>query len=178
VILVDWNMPKADGIKLLEQLRADNDFRDVYAIMVTARSEQSDIVEGIRAGADDYLTKPFDNEELVARVRVGLRTRGLQRELSAHVRRSTVLEMAGSIAHEIGNPLTAARLLQERLGNSPQLQQYPDLLKELAELGSELKRIEDLVRKAQSITSVRVIPYAGDINIIDLDGTGDSRSRH
>ena len=169
VVLLDWNMPQTDGMLFLKQLRADAAFGGIYVIMVTARSEASDVVESMEAGADDYLTKPFDNEELLARVRVGVRARNLQRELVGTVRRSTVLEMAGSIAHEIGNPLTAAKLLQERLRRNPRLQQDQEILRELDELGEELGRIEALVRKAQSVTAIRSVPYAGDMNIIDLD---------
>lgn len=166
VVLVDWNMPHGDGLSLLRGMRASEEHRDRYAILVTARSEPGDVVRAMAAGADDYIRKPFDNEELLARVRVGVRTRGLQRELAGKVRLSTVLEMAGAVAHEIGNPLTAAKLLVENLRVDSRLTAVRD---DLDALLGELSRIESLVRKAQSVTTVVSVPYAGHLTMIDLD---------
>jgi DNA-binding response OmpR family regulator len=73
LILADVMMPRMDGFELIRRLRADPRTEDVSIIMLTARGLKSDKLEGLTAGADDYLTKPFDNEELVARVRGALR---------------------------------------------------------------------------------------------------------
>jgi DNA-binding response OmpR family regulator len=170
VVLVDWNMPGLDGLQLIRRMRAEESHRGRYAIMVTARSGRTDIITGMEAGANDYLTKPFNNEELLARIQVGIRTRALERELAEQVRRATVLEMAGSVAHEIGNPLAGAKLLHLKLLNHPELQALPDVRRDLEDLGGELHRIELLVRKAQNITRVRSKAYAGDLRIIDFDG--------
>jgi DNA-binding response OmpR family regulator len=170
VVLVDWNMPGLDGLQLIRRMRAQESHRGRYAIMVTARSGRTDIITGMEAGANDYLTKPFNNEELLARIQVGIRTRALERELAEQVRRATILEMAGSVAHEIGNPLAGAKLLHLKLLNHPQVQALPDVRRDLDDLGSELHRIELLVRKAQNITRVRSKAYAGDLRIIDFDG--------
>jgi DNA-binding response OmpR family regulator len=168
VVLVDWNMPGLDGLQLIRRMRAEESHRGRYAIMVTARSARADIITGMEAGANDYLTKPFNNEELLARIQVGIRTRALERELAEQVRRATVLEMAGSVAHEIGNPLAGARLVHLRLLHRPEVQALPDVRRDLDDLGSELHRIELLVRKAQHITRVRSKSYAGDLRIIDF----------
>jgi sigma-B regulation protein RsbU (phosphoserine phosphatase) len=169
VVLVDWNMPGLDGLQLIRRMRAEEAHRGRYAIMVTARSGRGDIITGMDAGANDYLTKPFDNDELLARIKVGIRTCLLERELAEQVRRATVLEMAGSVAHEIGNPLAGAKLLQLKILNRPEVQALPEVRRDLEDLGSELHRIELLVRKAQHISRVRSKPYAGDLRIIDFD---------
>jgi two-component system alkaline phosphatase synthesis response regulator PhoP len=70
LIVLDIMLPGLDGIELLTQLRRES---DVYVIMLTARSEETDKIVGLSVGADDYLTKPFSPRELVARVKAALR---------------------------------------------------------------------------------------------------------
>ena len=70
LIILDLNLPGMDGIEVAARLREES---DVYILMLTARSEESDRVAGLRIGADDYLTKPFSPRELVARVEAILR---------------------------------------------------------------------------------------------------------
>ena len=72
LVLTDVMMPRIDGFELLRRLRADPATRDIPVIMLTARAGQEASVEGLEAGADDYLAKPFRTEELIARVRVVL----------------------------------------------------------------------------------------------------------
>jgi phosphoserine phosphatase RsbU/P len=75
--IVDWEMPGLDGIELCRRIRATSLRSPVYVILLTARTSRQDLVAGLEAGADDYLTKPFDPDELRARVHVGQRTLGL-----------------------------------------------------------------------------------------------------
>ncbi len=172
VLILDWNLPGTDGISLLRRMRSSLANNMPYTIMVTARSESADVVRGIHEGADDYLPKPFLNSELLARIEVGFRTRALERELAEQIRNSAVLEMAGAVAHEIGNPLAAAKLLHARVSRHAEIGQNPELARELDALGGELQRIETLVRKVQSIGRVRSVPYAGDLRIVDIHGRG------
>ncbi len=72
--IVDWMMPGLDGIELCRRIRATPRQSPVYVILLTARSSRQDLVAGLEAGADDYLTKPFDPDELRARIHVGQRT--------------------------------------------------------------------------------------------------------
>ena len=70
-------MPGLDGIELCRRIRATPLPSPVYVILLTARTSRQDLVAGLEAGADDYLTKPFDPDELRARIHVGQRTLGL-----------------------------------------------------------------------------------------------------
>ena len=81
LVITDWLMPDLSGIELCQRLRAD--FQDcfTYIILLTGVSEKSKVVKGLQAGADEYLTKPFHPEELLARAEVGQRIVGLHREL-------------------------------------------------------------------------------------------------
>ncbi len=73
LVLLDWMLPGASGIDLARRLRGDSRTRDLPLIMVTARAEERDKIEGLDIGADDYITKPFSPRELVARVKALLR---------------------------------------------------------------------------------------------------------
>jgi two-component system phosphate regulon response regulator PhoB len=75
VILLDWMLPGQSGIALARKWRADARTRAVPILMLTARGDESDKVSGLDAGADDYITKPFSTQELLARMRAVLRRR-------------------------------------------------------------------------------------------------------
>jgi two-component system cell cycle response regulator len=81
ILITDWEMPDATGVELCKQIRCDKTSNYVYVILLTSNSEKAQIVQGLASGADDYLTKPFDAGELLARVGVGRRLALLQREL-------------------------------------------------------------------------------------------------
>lgn len=68
LILLDWNMPRLDGMEVLKKLKADNRFRAIPVMMVTTESERSNIVKAIQHGAVHYLVKPFTIQELVKRI--------------------------------------------------------------------------------------------------------------
>ena len=78
LILLDWMLPGSSGVQFAKKLRADERTRDVPIIMLTARSNEADKVDGLEAGADDYVTKPFSPKELMARIKAVLRRRAPQ----------------------------------------------------------------------------------------------------
>ena len=73
LVILDWMLPKISGIEVCRRIRAKPGTKNLPIIMLTARSEEADRIRGLETGADDYLTKPFSNNELVARVRAVLR---------------------------------------------------------------------------------------------------------
>lgn len=73
IILLDWMLPKLSGIEVCRQLKARAATREIPVIMVSARSEEEDRVRGLETGADDYVTKPYSINELVARLKANLR---------------------------------------------------------------------------------------------------------
>ncbi len=84
--ILDWLMPGMDGIEICRMLRQSAQTQSVYVILLTARSGQEDKIHGLESGADDYVTKPFDRDELRARVQVGARVLQLQGALAQRVR--------------------------------------------------------------------------------------------
>lgn len=81
LVITDWTMPDISGLELCERLRSEFATLYPYVILLTSNTEKEQVVEGLTAGADDYLTKPFHPGELQARVRVGLRIVNLHREI-------------------------------------------------------------------------------------------------
>jgi len=79
--ILDWVMPGLHGPQICRAVRSLGDQRYVYLLLLTAKSEKEDLVKGLEAGADDFLTKPFDAEELRARLRAGIRILDLQETL-------------------------------------------------------------------------------------------------
>lgn len=97
LIILDLNLPGMDGTEVAARVRQES---DVYILMLTARSEESDRVAGLRIGADDYLTKPFSPRELVARVEAILRRSRAIAQPSRHILQFTHVRVDAD-AHEV-----------------------------------------------------------------------------
>jgi diguanylate cyclase (GGDEF)-like protein len=82
LVIADWMMAGTDGLELVRRIRACEFNHYVYFILLTSRAEKQDVVTGLEAGADDYITKPFDRAELTVRVNCGRRVIDLERQLA------------------------------------------------------------------------------------------------
>jgi diguanylate cyclase (GGDEF)-like protein len=83
IVISDWSMPDVSGIEVCQRIRKQFFDEQPYIILLTGNADKEDVIEGLTAGADDYLTKPFHSGELQARVRVGLRIVALHKEVQA-----------------------------------------------------------------------------------------------
>jgi diguanylate cyclase (GGDEF)-like protein len=97
LVVTDWVMPDLTGIELCQHIRGQGQTVYTYVIMLTSMSDKDKIVSGLAAGADDYLTKPFDAAELLARVGVGRRFVDLHRQIEAKNRQLETLALADSL---------------------------------------------------------------------------------
>lgn len=98
LVITDWMMPNVDGLELVQRIRNFETTEYVYVIMLTAKAEKHDIVAGMGAGADDFLSKPFHRDELHVRLRAGRRITKLNRELNEKNQRITrSLEAAAKV---------------------------------------------------------------------------------
>lgn len=105
LILLDLMLPKLDGLEVCRRLKREETTREIPVVMLTAKSEESDIVLGLELGAVDYITKPFSGKVLVARVRAHLR-QAFEQEISTEIRRDgLVLRTAEHAAFLEGKPL-------------------------------------------------------------------------
>src|SRR6266545_449985 len=107
LILLDVMMPKLDGVEVCRRLKGDPNLPFMPIILVTAKTDSKDVVAGLEAGADEYLTKPVDQAALVARVKSMLRIKALH---------DTVQEQARSLERQAGELAAFNRTLQERVG--------------------------------------------------------------
>ena len=167
LMLLDLMMPGIDGMEVCRRIKADDNLRNISVIMVTAKREPGDIIKGMNLGADDYITKPFNPEELLARVRVHLRIRMLEQKTAAHRELEAVLKMALTMQHEINNPLTGI------MGNSELLSDWRNLPPEEVNkcvdvINQSAKRIRDIVQRMSSVTKVVSAPYLAGKEMIDI----------
>ena len=86
IVLSDWMMPRRDGVSVCREIRKTPQIEHTYVILISNNADAGERVRGLDAGADDYLEKTCDLEELYARIRAGFRIRGLQRELQRQTR--------------------------------------------------------------------------------------------
>ncbi|HVT45930.1 MAG TPA: diguanylate cyclase [Thermoanaerobaculia bacterium] len=95
--ILDRRLPDADGADICQELKSNPRYRNRYIIMLTGEDEQKDKVEGLDLGADDYITKPFQHPELLARIRAGKRIVDLQNELLASNKRLALLSITDGL---------------------------------------------------------------------------------
>jgi two-component system NtrC family sensor kinase len=171
LILLDYMMPGLSGLEVCQKLRQLPGGSFIPVIMLTARTELHDKLAGLASGADDYVTKPFQHEELLARVRAHLRIRELSRSLQQknveleraqdtiieHERKLALLQFAGSAAHQIGQPLSAIILHCHLLESLPK--EDVKFLKALAGIKSDAKRINEIVMTLRNADKVGVEEY-------------------
>jgi DNA-binding response OmpR family regulator len=96
--VLDWMMPGMDGIEICKMVRENDEIKDMYIILATGKGYKDDITTGISAGADDYITKPFEREELFTSIETGINSIELQSLHRKHQRLE--LSDAHSIAEE------------------------------------------------------------------------------
>jgi DNA-binding response OmpR family regulator len=82
LLILDWMMPRVDGLEVCRRVRESPLPKFTYIVLLTAKGQREDVLAGLQAGANDYVTKPFDRDELKARVEVGVRVIELQKALA------------------------------------------------------------------------------------------------
>lgn len=152
LIILDIMLPGMDGIELLSRLRRES---EVYVIMLTARTEETDKVVGLSVGADDYVTKPFSPRELVARIKAALRR---------------LKTGAGSGVREAGSVLSFKHIRIDTGARTVRVDENPieltaiefDLLKALAENRGRVLTREQLLEKVWGGE------YFGEMRVVDV----------
>ncbi len=170
--LLDVMMPGMDGFELTRVIKANEKWARMPIILLTAKGELGDKTIGFGRGADDYLVKPFDIEEVLARVEVQLRILQLERERDVITRHQTQVAMVGAAAHELSQPLAGAsgylQLLQSGV-RSGRLQ-AEGIRDRLEQIRSCLLKTRSLADKMTKLQRVELEDYACGLYIVNIHG--------
>ena len=150
LVLLDVVMPEVDGYETLQLIRGNKELRDIPVIMLTGRDEVDDIRKGFDCGADDYLGKPFDFPELLARIKTLLRIKELQRRILDNERMAAIGQIALTIRHKINNPLTAVVGQSEMLIRKEK-NLTSDMKKDLERIYEDGSFIQSIIAKLENI---------------------------
>ncbi len=155
IILLDIMLPKLDGFKVLEGIRTRS---DVPVIMVTARDDEKDKIAGLENGADDYITKPFSVNELIARIRANIRRS--RDEIIQH----SAADADGEVLTVRGLSIDRGRYIAKRSGEELELskKEYDLLLFLMENAGKPFSR-EDLLGKVWGYDG-----FLGDVNTVEV----------
>lgn len=115
LVLLDVMMPGMDGFEVCRRLKAEERWRHIPVVMLTARDAVRDKLQGLEIGADDYITKPFNTEELIARIKVLLRIQAMSQEL---VRRNRELRALNAVALAVSRTLSPEEIVEGALART------------------------------------------------------------
>lgn len=176
LILLDVVLPEMSGIEACRKLIENHKDRYVPIILVTGMHDVSAKISGLESGAYGYVTKPYDAQELLARVRSALRTKSLYDELKATREKLTEAEklaalgqMAITLHHEINNPLQAIVLHAENLLSNFEAGEVSR--EDIEGILDGCGRIQEVLKKIINLKRIRSSQYVGDADMLDLDGS-------
>ncbi len=169
VILADWTMPVMDGIQLCRVVKNDEKYKLVYFIILTARVSLKDRVKGLDVGADDFLVKPVENQELLARIRSGMRIHNLQQELKNIEHDKAVIEMACTIGHKINNPLSSLIMSVKNIEDEFLETDKEKYSEDLSVVYQSIEKIKSLADSLSKLSNPGYIDYTPEQKMINLD---------
>jgi DNA-binding response OmpR family regulator len=174
LILLDVVLPDMSGFEACRKLNESQKDRYVPIILLTSMNDIESKVKGLEFGAYDYITKPFDSQELLARVRAALRTKKLYDELKATREKLTEAErlaalgkMAITLNHELNNPLQAIVFAAESMLTD--LTEGDSLKEDVETVLANCRRINEVLKQVTNLKRIRSEPYISGVDMIDLD---------
>jgi sigma-B regulation protein RsbU (phosphoserine phosphatase) len=168
VVVADWTMPVLDGLELCKILKSNDDTKVIYYIILTARTSLKDRVTGLDIGADDFLIKPIENQELLARIRSGIRIFNLQNELKSIEHSKAILEMACTIGHQFNNPLSSLMMTLKNIEEEVKSKKLSELDDDFKIVSQSIMRIKSLVDDLVHLQNPTTIDYTSENKMIKL----------
>ncbi len=164
--ILDWMMPGMEGAEICRRIREIPHSEMLYLILLTSKGRKEDIIAGLDAGADDYITKPFDHGELRVRTQVGKRIIELQNALAYSVKVQGTLEMAGAVCHEINQPLQIISGQVELLAMD--MPEDDPRCSRIQSIGQQIVRIGEITGKLMRITRYETYQYPDGKQLVDI----------
>lgn len=169
VILADWTMPIMDGLQLCNQIKSSEKLKLIYYIILTARTSLRDRVTGLDVGADDFLMKPIENQELIARIKSGIRIFNLQKELKAIEHSKAIVELACTIGHKINNPLSSLKIAMDNLQETLPVESSENTEEDFFIIQQAIDRIQTFVHQLTHLENPEIIDYTDESKMIKFD---------
>ncbi|HUX60194.1 MAG TPA: response regulator [Ignavibacteriaceae bacterium] len=169
VIIADWTMPIMSGLELCNSIKKNEKFKSIYFIILTARASLKDRVTGLDLGADDFLVKPVQNQELLARIRSGIRIHNLQNELVKIEHNKALIEMACTIGHKINNPLSSLVVSIHNIEEEIKKIEKKSFEEDFVIISQSIERIKILVNDLTHLQNPEIIDYTSDNKMLKLD---------
>lgn len=169
VIIADWTMPVMDGLKLCDAVKSDPKLKIIYFIILTARTSLRDRITGLDVGADDFLIKPIENQELIARIKSGVRIYDLQNELKTIEHSKALVEIACTIGHNLNNPLSSLTMALANLKEEISGKKIEKIDEDFEIIDKSIEKIKQLIKQLTSLENPQVIDYTDENKMIKLD---------
>jgi len=175
MVVLDWEMPRMDGLEVCRRVRNHDAGEDTYLLVITARSKAADLEDVLKAGADDYLSKPVTPSDIAARLRIAekrIEVATARRRAEAELRKARYLAGVGEISlalqHEINNPLAALLTTAEivKQGMVP----AEEIPAALATIETQAKRIVEVLKRLREVQTDKSVEYAHGQRMVDLSG--------
>jgi len=170
LIFLDIMMPAIDGYEVCRQLKSSGKVRNIPVIFLTAKIDTEGIVKGFEVGAADYVTRPFNRVELMARIRTHISLKKTLERVIELERKNSVLAMIATTNHEINQPLTVLTGNLYLLKSSfSEAQLSSDQKKFMSKMDKATMEIKEILAKFRNAASMRFEKYTGDSQMIVFD---------
>lgn len=171
LILLDVMMPDMSGLDVCKTLVDDEKTKHIPIILVTAKAGAEDTKEGLEAGAFDYIKKPFNRIELMARVKSALKLSEANQQLLEVEKRTTFIATIVTANHKIKQPLTLLSLSSAAIKKELEKEEFTreSILSRVKYIDAAIKDISDVLNKLNSITKPELSDYAKDVKMIKVD---------
>jgi CheY-like chemotaxis protein len=167
LVLLDIFMGDMSGLDVCRIIKSEKQTRDTPVIFVTGNTDDSVLEDAFESGGTDYVRKPVNRAELLARIRSVVTQKVLMEKIVEQEKLQGVFEMAGAVCHEMNQPLQAVTWATELLLNETGLEE--PLSSAVQEINQNIEKIGTITRKLQRITRYETMEYVGATKIIDID---------
>ena len=171
LILLDVMMPEMSGIEVCKVLAGEPETSYIPIILVTAKAGAEDIKEGLEAGAYDYIKKPFNRIELLARVHSALKLSEAHKKLIESEKSNTYAATVVTTNHKIKQPLTLMSLSSAAIKRELKKDEVPReaILRRLTYIDNAIKEITDVLNQLNTVKNITFSDYTKDIKMVDVE---------